>query len=101
MTDNYPQETSWTLTNVNTNDVVISVPTYTYSTKLFLYKENYYIGDNQCYQFTIFDSARDGLCCGYGVGYYKIFYEGQLLLEGADFVYTETSILFGNGCPNG
>jgi hypothetical protein len=100
MTDKYPKETSWMLSNVNTNDVVISVPRYTYSTNFTLYEESYNIGDNQCYQFTISDSFGDGICCSFGDGYYKILYNDQLLLEGGNFGNFETST-FGNGCPNG
>jgi hypothetical protein len=98
MTDMYSETISWTLKNVNSNDVVISVPRYTYSTNSTLYEESHNIEDNQCYKFTIIDSGTPGggLCCG---GYYKIFYDGQLLLEGDHFDRFEIST-FGNGCPN-
>jgi len=34
---------------------------------------------NHCYRFQIIDSGEDGICCAHGVGYYKVFWRGQLL----------------------
>jgi hypothetical protein len=99
MTDNYPEETSWTLTNVNSNDVTISIDAGTYSNKNSLYEEIYCIEATQCYEFTISDSYGDGICCSEGNGYFKILYEEELLLEGGDFGGSQSSALFGNGCP--
>jgi hypothetical protein len=99
MTDNYPLETSWTLTNVNLNDITISIDEGTYSNANSLYEEIYCIEANQCYEFTIFDSYGDGICCSVGNGYYKISKEKELLVEGGDFGGIQISTLFGNGCP--
>jgi hypothetical protein len=99
MTDNYPTDTSWTLTNVNSNDVIISIDAGTYSNANSLYEESYCIEVNQCYEFTIFDSYGDGICCFEGDGYYKVLYNNQLLLKGGDFGGSQSSALFGNGCP--
>jgi hypothetical protein len=99
MTDNYPLQTSWTLTNVNSNEVTISIDAGTYRSNATLYEESYCIEATQCYQFTIYDSNGDGICCSEGNGYYKISYEDELLREGGDFGSSEISALFGNGCP--
>jgi hypothetical protein len=98
MTDNFPLNTYWELMNVYTNDVVASVPYYTYDRRNFLYQESLNIEDNQCYRFIFSDYYNNGLGTG---GYFKIFYEGQLILEGSgDFGYHVHSTLFGNGCLN-
>ena len=36
------------------------------------------------------DSYGDGHCCGYGAGYYKLYIDGELAHEGAEFQYTDT-----------
>ena len=40
--------------------------------------------------FTIFDSASDGLCCGYGEGMWSITENGRLLASGAEYGASET-----------
>jgi hypothetical protein len=100
MTDAYPTDTSWTLTDVNSNDIIISVDAGTYSKKNSFYEKSYCIDSTACYQFTISDSYGDGICCSSGNGYYNILYEEMLLQEGGDFGYSQTSALFGNECPS-
>ncbi|MGB1207411.1 MAG: PQQ-dependent sugar dehydrogenase [Chitinophagales bacterium] len=73
--DDYPQETSWTLTyadgmpiangNVNGQTVCVFAET--------------------CLTFTIYDSANDGLCCGYGLGSYTVLIDGNVQAEGGEF----------------
>jgi hypothetical protein len=41
------------------------------------------------YTFAIFDSALDGICCGFGLGSYSLSYDGNLLVEGGDFGESE------------
>jgi hypothetical protein len=105
MTDKYPSETSWALIDVNTDSaVVISVDegAYSDSNDAFSLVEDrtYCIDRIKCYQFTIFDSVGNGICCAFGDGRYRILYENQLLVEGGDFGFNETSALFGDGCPS-
>ncbi len=42
------------------------------------------------YQFTIFDSAGDGICCSYGNGYYNLTFDGMLSAQGGKFKSEET-----------
>ena len=38
-----------------------------------------------CYQFSVFDSYKDGICCKYGQGNFKLIQKGSTLFEGGEF----------------
>ena len=42
------------------------------------------------YQFTIFDSFGDGICCSYGEGSYSVSLDGEVMLSGGDFLSSES-----------
>ena len=58
--------------------------------------------DLGCYEFTIQDSALDGICCDWfaGNGKYKLLVDYLLIKDGGDFAIEESSILFGAACPS-
>ncbi|CAB9525681.1 Subtilisin-like protease 1 (Fragment) [Seminavis robusta] len=61
LTDRYPDETSWTLTNTCDGSVVrTGGGSYIEST---LYTETECVTDGQAFQFTMSDSFGDGICC--------------------------------------
>jgi len=75
-TDNYPQEVSWkweTTGGILKN----SISQGFYANNLALYSHNVEACYGTCYRFTIYDSANDGLCCGYGSGYAKVILSGD------------------------
>ncbi len=84
-TDSYPSETSWTL-HSNYGEKVLEG--YNRGVKTCIFDEDYY-------RFTILDSFGDGICCSYGSGWYKVFYDDGLVHHGGDFEYNET-IFFGS-----
>lgn len=87
--DNYPEETSWSVTNSN-NTVVASGGTYGSSPDGSTITEtiNLAAGD---YTFTINDSYGDGICCTYGTGSYQLTdANGLLIVAGADFDASES-----------
>ena len=91
-TDNYPQETAWTLSNQCDMGQTFSSPVYSElstmtSTPLCL--------PNGEYNFVITDTYGDGICCGYGSGAYKITYDGVVEAEGGSFGSSKTE-LFGS-----
>jgi len=43
------------------------------------------------YQFTIYDSTGNGICCVIIRGYYKVQLDGETIVEGGDFGYKETT----------
>jgi len=64
--DSYPDETSWTVTDSNSN-LVFSGGPYTGQS----ISEESCLDKQDCYTFTIFDSFDDGICCTFGNGSYS------------------------------
>jgi len=92
--DQYPEETTWTLSKVNDTEVILRgfadkrYTEYQYETTMCL--------ENTQYEFTIYDSFGDGLTEG---GQYNVTVGGTVIMEGGDFLDDEmrarnTSILF-------
>jgi len=74
LTDNYPAETSWVLSESESGAVVGSRSGYPNAGTDF-------VDDIECvndgsYTFTINDSYGDGICCAYGEGSYKVTVDG-------------------------
>lgn len=92
-TDNYGYETTWELKN--SSDVVVSSGPATDYANATVYQETITIPTfDECYTFTILDSANDGVCCAYGIGSYNLEDEnGNIIIAGGDFSSAE-SILF-------
>jgi hypothetical protein len=94
LTDNYPGETTWSLTDVDGVAVASGGPYVDVATAI---QEVVCVGDG-CFTFTIFDAFGDGLCCGYGTGSYDLTVDGAVLATGAEFLTSEvTSFCIGEG----
>ncbi|MEC8362128.1 MAG: M43 family zinc metalloprotease, partial [Bacteroidota bacterium] len=87
LTDNYPGETTWSVSDLNGNIVAQGGPYAETGTE---YVEQICI-DPGCYAVTINDSFGDGMCCAYGVGGYTISSGGTVLGSGGDFGATEST----------
>ncbi|MEL7422377.1 MAG: M43 family zinc metalloprotease [Bacteroidota bacterium] len=87
LTDNYPGETTWQITNAG-GAVVASGGPYGSTGTLFTSNECL---DDGCYDFTIFDSYGDGICCAYGNGSYSVTVDGQTVASGGAFASSETT----------
>lgn len=86
-TDNYPGETTWTIKNSNGTTLYSGGP---YSSTNSIYTIDICEPDG-CFEFTIDDSYGDGICCGYGQGYYNVTdATGEELIAGGAFANTET-----------
>jgi len=72
-TDLWGTETSWTLRNTDTSTEVLSGGPYENEEQTIV--ENGCINDG-CYEFRIFDSFGDGICCAFGNGSYEIIVDG-------------------------
>jgi hypothetical protein len=82
MTDFYGEDTSWRLFDSNGNTVA--------SAANFLSEQQTAtvvdVISGECYNFTIYDSMYDGICCLYGDGFYKLeATDGTLIAEGGSF----------------
>ena len=86
-TDNYPTETSFTLESSD-GTVISSVAGGELTSSETLYEWEYMVNPGQ-YTFSIFDSFGDGICCGYGYGYYNILIDGVIVASGGEFADSE------------
>ncbi|MEL7248513.1 MAG: S8 family serine peptidase [Bacteroidota bacterium] len=87
--DQYPQETSWQLTDEG-GQILYSGGTYPGQQNETI-NETFCL-TNGCYNFTIYDSYGDGLCCSYGEGSYVVQdAEGNVLATGATFGASEST----------
>jgi len=87
-TDNWGSETSWTLSNVDTGSQPLSGGGYQSNSDYTV--DECILGGGFCYEFTIFDSFGDGICCGFGSGSYTITLDGEILGSGGEFGDSET-----------
>ena len=51
------------------------------------------------YTFAILDSAADGICCGYGEGWYSLKLDGVEIQRGGNFGSGEMYEFFGTNAP--
>jgi len=77
MTDGFPTETSWTLRSTCSGGEQVAQG-LGYTDETHLYKTNYCAQDGR-FEFRIEDSFGDGL---YWPGYYKVYQDGTLMVEG-------------------
>ena len=86
LTDNYPGETTWNIKDANGN-ILYSGGPYTSTNSIYTID---ICEPDGCFDFTINDSYGDGICCGYGQGYYNITdANGTELIAGGEFTTVE------------
>lgn len=80
--DNYPAETTWSVSDANNNVLAAGGPYDGQATAT----ESFCLPPS-CFTFAIFDSYGDGICCDYGNGSYQLVEEatGTVLASGGDF----------------
>ncbi len=97
-TDQYGSETSWRINRGGSQ--VANGSGYNSNTS---YSEEFCFSDGS-YTFTIDDSFGDGICCGFGNGFYRLTSNGTELVSGGEFGSTETmsfSLPAGSGGGSG
>jgi hypothetical protein len=83
LTDNYPEETSWELTNQE-GELLYSATTETYE-ETQLYTQVFNLPEG-CYTFAVHDAYSDGICCAEGEGYFVLTtQEGEIIGQGSDY----------------
>lgn len=96
-TDDWGGETSWELTN-STGQLLYSGSNLNSDQ---LYEANLVVPANDCYNFQIFDTYGDGICCAFGEGFYRLTDEsGEVLIEGGQFGSVESSPFRTEGVSN-
>ena len=84
LTDNYPGEITWTLSNAN-GELLSGGP---YNSSGTFYSDSVCIDNAEeypCLQFVINDSYGDGICCGYGQGAYTLYLNGEAVATGGNY----------------
>ena len=94
-TDEYPEETTWKIVQDSTGSIVANGGPYSAA--------NTEVTIEEClpdvpHTFIITDAYGDGICCGYGSGDYKLYFDGALVSSGGSFSYSTTAT-FG-GCTD-
>ena len=93
LTDNYPGETTWTVTD---NAGVLKGSGGPYASSGTLYTAEVCVEDENV-SFHISDSYGDGICCGYGQGSYKVSVGSRQMQAVGQFAYGEATS-FGSAC---
>ena len=87
LTDNYPSETAWSVTNDAGSTVwsggPYGAPGTTYSETVCL--------PYGCYTLTVNDGYGDGICCAYGSGSFELSSGGSVLASGGEFASTTSA----------
>mmetsp|Transcript_16353 Transcript_16353/g.40997 ORF Transcript_16353/g.40997 Transcript_16353/m.40997 type:complete len:214 (-) Transcript_16353:521-1162(-) len=86
VTDEYPEDTSWTLTNDNTGEIVARRSQGSFFEPMIAEIDWVCLDrDGSSYTFEMFDSHQDGLCCDFGFGGYTGFLGGKEIFRGSEF----------------
>jgi len=94
--DNFPQETTWSLTEQGSNTVLLSGNLDGVNDGQTTQQE-LCVDPNECYTLTLFDTYGDGICCGYGFGSFTVMLQDgtPLVIGDGDFGAQSSN----NFCP--
>ncbi|MBK8389095.1 MAG: T9SS type A sorting domain-containing protein [Saprospiraceae bacterium] len=87
LTDSYPGETTWKITNSSGQELASGGP---YNTSNQTQTKTVCLTPSQCYNFIINDGYGDGICCAQGNGNYKVVVNGNTMVSGGQFTATQT-----------
>lgn len=89
-TDQYPDETTWTLKNYSTGAVLASGGPYAAANTT--YTANVCVSNSATVKFEIFDAYGDGICCAFGTGFFNVTSGATTLVSGGEFGDEESHI---------
>jgi len=98
-TDNYPSEIAWHIRDASGLTVANQQQHFEETNRL--YDANVSLPRGE-YKFVITDSARDGICCTYGAGFYRLSYRGVVFARGGEYTNmdsVEFSLPLGSATP--
>jgi hypothetical protein len=92
LTDDWAEETTWEFKDSNDN-VLYSGGPYTEDVDdNTIFQEVFNVPAGECYTFEIFDSAGDGICCGFGNGSYSLKTDDDtVIIDSGIFGASETT----------
>ena len=84
LTDDYAEETSWEFREIG--GAVLYSDSYNQSDDNTIFIETFDVAPDNCYEFEIFDTFGDGICCEFGDGFYNLSSDnGDLIFDGGEF----------------
>ncbi|MCP4580696.1 MAG: T9SS type A sorting domain-containing protein [candidate division Zixibacteria bacterium] len=96
-TDEYPEETTWDLMARNTGEIIAYDGPL--EDQLTLHTWEICIDFDGCFDFTIYDSFGDGICCLNGEGYYEIYLNSAIVASNYHFTGSvDIATDIGSGC---
>ncbi len=83
LTDDFAEETSWEFLDLDGNLIAQSQGNLIDNRR---YVEQFEVEPGKCYQLIIYDDAGDGICCGFGRGFYRLETDdGEVIASGGEF----------------
>ena len=87
-TDEWAEETSWEFREIG--GAVLYSGSYNQSDDNTTFIEAFDVAADNCYEFEIFDSYADGICCEFGDGFYSLTADnGDVIIDGGEFEGSE------------
>jgi len=84
LTDDYAEETSWEFREIG--GAILDSGSYNQSDDNTTFIETFGVVQDNCYEFEIFDSFGDGICCEFGEGFYNLSSDsGDVIFDGGEF----------------
>jgi len=87
--DNFAAETRWELWQTDPPQIISQGGNYANNA---LIEEEHCLADDGVHYLKFFDEFGDGFCCGKGFGYYKVWYNDQLLYHNNGETGSETQV---------
>ena len=84
LTDDYAEETSWEFREIG--GAILDSGSYNQSDDNTTFIETFGVVPDNCYEFEIFDTFGDGICCEFGEGFYNLSSDsGDVIFDGGEF----------------
>ena len=101
LTDDYAEETSWEFREIG--GAILDSGSYNQSDDNTTFIETFGVVQDNCYEFEIFDSFGDGICCEFGEGFYTLTTDSaDVIIDGGEFSSSEiTEISIGEELSTG
>ena len=102
LTDDYAQETSWEFRSPDGTVLYSFGPYEEDIDDNTVFNYSFDVDYDECYYFEIFDAYGDGICCGFGNGYFSLITDDDVIIaSGGEFEFNELTDKIGVDEPLG